>query len=378
MALQREIGLGGAVFLGLGSIVGTGVFVSLGIAAGITGPSVVLAVAVAGLVATFNGLSSAQLAAAFPVSGGTYEYAQRTLGRAPGLVAGWTFLIAKSASAATAALGAAAYLGWPSRVLAIGLVAITTVLCAGGMRRSARANAIIVSITLIALVVFAAHGLASADRFPMSFDGGTRGFLEATALVFVAFTGYGRIATLGEEVRDPARTIPRAILVTLAATVLLYALVAATLVVRAGVADLDRGNPLQAIAAPWVRPLVSAGAVTAMLGVLLNLVLGLSRVVLAMARRRDLPTALAAEDAGTPRRAVIAVGVAIAAIAAIGRIELAWTVSAATVLVYYAITNAAALRLPREQRRYPRAIAVLGLASCLALAVWAVVHLMSS
>jgi APA family basic amino acid/polyamine antiporter len=109
----------------------------------------------------------------------------------------------------------------------------------------------------------------------------------------------------------------------------------------------------------------------------LTLVLGLSRVVLAWARRRDIPAALAAEHHGTPRRAVIAIGVAIAAIAAIGRIELAWTVSAATVLVYYAITNWAALRLPREQRRYPRAIAVLGLASCLALAAWAVVHLVS-
>jgi APA family basic amino acid/polyamine antiporter len=384
--LPRVVGLPGAVLLGLGSIVGTGAFVSLGLAAGLVGPGVVLAVALAAVVATCNGLSSAQLAASHPVSGGTYEYGYRLLSPGLGFAAGWMFLCAKSASAATAALGVAGYLGHfltvpvPAPILAALIVAAVTALVAGGMRRSSRVNAIIVAVTLAALAALV--GVA-APRVSLDLGGlaGGDALFEATALVFVAFTGYGRIATLGEEVRDPARVVPRAIVVTLLISVVLYAAIA---LVAVGVLGADgfavaarRGAPLEEVARQagggGLAVAVSIGAVTAMLGVLLNLVLGLSRVALAMARRGDLPSALSRVDGdthATPRRAVLAVGVVIAGLALAGSIAAAWSFSAVTVLVYYAITNLAALRQPAAERRFPRAIAVVGLAACLSLIVF--------
>jgi APA family basic amino acid/polyamine antiporter len=399
--LRRELGLGGAVLMGLGSILGTGVFVSIGIAAGITGPSVVLAVALAAAIATCNGLSSAQLAADHPVSGGTYEYGHRYLDARLGFAAGWMFLCAKSASAATAALGFSGYLlhalrvgehGWHVAVAVIAVVALTAVV-AGGIRRSNRSNIAIVSVTLAALLAFIAAAV------PAALDHGVSGFvpffglaseaagsaahasglLHATALMFVAFTGYGRIATLGEEVHEPRVTIPRAIIATLVVSALLYIAVAAAAVGAAGASGLagatrSAAAPLEVIARAvgprWLAWIVAAGALTAMLGVLLNLILGLSRVLLAMARRRDMPVVLAGVADGTPRAAVLVVGVVIAGLALIGNVKTTWSFSAFTVLVYYAITNLAALRLPAEARRYPRWVAGLGLVACVFVAFW--------
>ncbi|HTM19316.1 MAG TPA: APC family permease [Kofleriaceae bacterium] len=389
--LERVVGVPGAVLMGLGSILGTGIFVGVGLAAGVAGAWVLPALALAALVAACNGLSSAQLAAAFPVSGGTYEYGHRVLSRPFGLVAGWTFLIAKSASAATAALGFAGYAlavrgggGAGAQLgLALAAVLVMTAVVADGLRRSNRTNAVIVSITIAALAAFVIAGLPHARAGAAHLDPLWRGqdpggLLRAAALLFVAFTGYGRIATLGEEVREPARSIPRAIVIALVLTTIIYAAVAVVALCAAGprtlaAATASTAAPLEDVAsrfdAAWVGRVVAGGAITAMLGVLLNLLLGLSRVVLAMARRGDLPRGLAAVDArrSSPVRAVLVVGAVIATLVVIRDVKLTWTVSAFTVLVYYAITNLAALRLPAEQRRYPRAIAVVGLLGCLAL-----------
>jgi APA family basic amino acid/polyamine antiporter len=373
----------------LGSIVGTGVFVGTGLAAEAAGPAVTLAIVLAGLLATLNGLSSAQLAASHPTSGGTYEYGYTYVTPAVGFTAGWMFLAAKSASAATAALGFSGYLarvtgiGGGGVVMAIAAVVAVTALVAFGMRRSAAANTIVVIITLAGLVWFtiAASTEFTRDAFVPFFGGGAPGLLEATALMFVAYTGYGRIATLGEEVREPARTIPRAIIVTLAATVALYALVATTAVGAAGAGTLAGATegtaaPLEVVArdlpGPATARIVGVAAITAMLAVLLNLILGLSRVALAMGRRRDLPGAVARIDRSgrTPMVAVPLVGLVVAGLAAFGSVRTTWAFSAFTVLVYYALTNVAAIRLPRESRRYPVVFAWMGLAGCLGLAFW--------
>ena len=245
--LRRELGVFGATMMGLGSIIGTGVFVSIAIATGVTGASVVLAVALAACVAVFNGLSSAQLAANHPVSGGTYEYGYRYLNPWLGFSAGWMFLLAKSASAATAALGFAGYLlnafgvanGSLAVPLAFGAVVAITVLVLTGIRRSNFVNIIIVSLTLGTLAFFVISGIPSATanastNFDNFFAGGPVGLLNAVALMFVAYTGYGRIATLGEEVRDPRRTIPRAIITTLLFTMVLYITVAAVAIAATG------------------------------------------------------------------------------------------------------------------------------------------------
>lgn len=393
-ALRRELGLLDAVLLGLGSIVGTGVFVSIGVAAGIAGPSVVVAVAIAALVAACNGSSSAQLAAAHPVSGGTYEYGYRYLHPALGFTAGWVFLLAKSASAATAALGFAGYglhlLGvedGPVVPVALGAVAVVVAVVLAGIRLSARVNAVVVVVTIGSLAVFSlavAGDVTAANFRPLlggADSGGWPGLFEATALMFVAYTGYGRVATLGEEVGRPERTIPLAIGATLAVTLALYVGVAVAAVGAAGAPALAAAAeataaPLEQVARvlghPLAARLVAVGAVTAMVGVLLNLVLGLSRVVLAMGRRGDMPAAAARIDGAgrTPFVAVAAVGVVVAGIALVGDVRLTWTFSAFNVLIYYAITNAAAWRLPPDQRRFPRWLAAGGLVSCLFLVVW--------
>ena len=394
-SLARAVGLPGAILLGLGSILGTGVFVSIGIGAGVAGAGVVLAVALAAVVASCNGLSSAQLAAAHPVSGGTYEYGYRVLHPVLGFAAGWMFLCAKSASAAAAALGFAGYAATTLRLadavhtpVAVAAVVAVTALVAGGIRRSNATNTVIVSLTLLALAAFVLAGLPAARAgghlrlaalWP---DGlGAASLLEATALMFVAYTGYGRIATLGEEVHAPARTIPRAIIVTLVASMLIYVSVAVVGVAAVGAGDFaaatrEAAAPLEVVArsfgvpgVPWV---LGAGAILAMLGVLLNLVLGLSRVLLAMGRRGDMPGAVArlAQRGATPVVAVWVVGALITALVLIGDLKTTWSFSAFTVLVYYAITNLAALRLPPAARRFPRVISALGLLSCLGLAFW--------
>ncbi len=386
--------------MGLGSIVGTGVFVSVGIAAGIAGPAVVLAVVLAALVATFNGLSSAQLAASHPVSGGTYEYGYKYLNPTLGYIAGWMFLCAKSASAATAALGFAGYilsvLNWNSQLWRMGLaltaVVVLTVIVMGGIRQSNLTNLFIVTVTLGSLIFFVLIGLSGTiANFSQNFQpffpppsagvSPVRALFHATALMFVAYTGYGRIATLGEEVHNPERTIPRAIVITLITSMLLYVAVTVTAVGNVGAESLatitaDTSAPLEVIAtnlgvtgAGW---LLTIGAMTALLGVLLNLILGLSRVMLAMGRRHDMPIAVArvSKSGRTPEIAVVTVGVLIAILVLIGDIRTTWSFSAFTVLLYYAITNLAAYQLPANKRRFPRVVAALGLLACLFLAFW--------
>jgi len=412
--LLRLIGLPGAVAMGLGSIVGTGLFVSLGIAAGVAGSALLVALPLAALLALFNGLSSAQLAAAHPVSGGTYAYGTRFLSPGFGFAAGALFLLAKSASAATAALGLAGYLllglgagdGPVQRVaLAAGAVVLLTALTAGGIRRSNRVNMGIVGVTLAVFLLFVGAGAVrwsgwflelATSRDPGSLVSagasvvgrwfrdavvapGLGPLLHATALLFVAYTGYGRIATLGEEVRDPARTIPRAIWITLGTVTLLYLGVAATALFTLGAEDFARETartaaPLQAVAqvlaVPGLVLGVSVAAVTAMLGVLLNLILGLSRVALAMGRQGDLPGAVGTvhSSSGSPRLAVWLTGAVILGLVLVGDVRTTWSFSAFTVLLYYGITNLAALRLPAELRRYPRWVPVAGLLGCLLLA----------
>jgi APA family basic amino acid/polyamine antiporter len=387
-SLRRELGVGGATLLGLGSILGTGVFVSIGIAAGVAGSAVVVAVALAAIVATFNGLSSAQLAAAHPVSGGTYEYGHAYLTPALGFSAGWLFLLAKSASAATAALGFAGYAialwdGDRSLLVPIAVAALValTLVVLSGIRRSNTVNAVIVTIVLVGLGAFvvAGAGEVSGDDFAGLGDTSLASLFEATALMFVAYTGYGRIATLGEEVHRPQVTIPRAIVATLVVTMIVYVTVAVIAVAAGGADALAAATegvaaPLEVVARSFaidgVDVAVAVAALVAMLGVLLNLILGLSRVLLAMGRRGDMPGGVAKVVDGSPRVAVATVAVVIGVLVLIGDVRTTWAFSAFTVLVYYALTNLAALRLPAGDRRFPRWTAGAGLVACLGLAFW--------
>ncbi|MCS6814754.1 MAG: APC family permease [Cyanobacteria bacterium] len=399
--LRRQVGLSGAILMGLGSIVGTGVFVSIGIAAGIAGAAMIVGVVVGALIALSNGFNSAQLAASHPVSGGSYEYGYKYLSSWAGFTAGWMFLWAKTASAATAALGFSSYLlvaiGLDGRGLtvpiAVGSVVVLTAIVLGGIQGSNRANTVIVSITLTALLTLVLAGIPTAwtmghqhlTPFVATASGAPvnpiAAVLHASALMFVAYTGYGRIATLGEEVVEPRRIIPRAIVITMLITLVLYVAVALVSVATVGApvlsAAVTNGSaPLEFVARatgiPGVPQLVTIGAITAMLGVLLNLLLGLSRVLLAMGRRGDMPRCMAQLNAKgtTPPWAVVTVGSTIVLLALVGNVKTTWSFSAFTVLIYYAITNVAALKIPASQLLYPRWLAWVGLVGCLFLAFW--------
>ena len=399
--LQRSVGLPGAVMMGLGSIVGTGVFVSIAIGVSIAGAWTLLAIVLASVTAICNGLSSAQLAANHPVSGGTYEYGHRWCSARIGFVAGWMFMFAKSASAAAAALGFSGYLlqlvgvddrSWliPVALLAVGSVTAITLI---GIRRSSLANSLIVAVTLAALVFFVIAGLPSAwdvvwnQDVPQTesvtsgrsgSDFSIRDILQVTALMFVAYTGYGRIATLGEEIKNPRQNIPRAIIATLLISMSLYVSVGFVVVFASeqNFSELESTVALHSIASKFGVPgagvILAVGAITAMLGVLLNLVLGLSRVLLAMGRRSEMPTqtALISEGPGVPWIATLIVAVIISGIVLVGDIRIAWSFSAFAVLIYYSITNLCVLRMQPAERIFPIWPAWIGLSSCLFLAFW--------
>ena len=391
--LRRDIKTPGAVLMGLGSIIGTGIFVSVAIATQVAGSGIIIAIVIAAILATFNGLSSAQLAAAHPVSGGTYEYGYRFLGSWFGFTAGWMFLVAKSASAATAVLGCIGYLfyafgvgagSWGIVGAGLFLLLAMTWLVSGGISRSNLANKLIVLITLsglTALVVagFITNGLPTRPITESFTDTSFSSILYASALMFVAYTGYGRIATLGEEVSNPRKTIPKAIILAMALIVVIYLAVSLTAIQIMGAEAFGQtvegeAAPLmmvaQALSLPVIGPVITIAAITAMLGVLLNLLLGLSRVMLGMARRRDLPHSLATinPENQSPAIAVWVTGILIGLLVISGDVVFTWSFSAFTVLIYYAITNLAALFLPEDLRLYPRIIPVLGLFGCLFLA----------
>ncbi|MEV6562102.1 APC family permease [Nocardia sp. NPDC051756] len=378
--LDRRIGVGDAVVIGLGAMLGAGIFASLGPAAHAAGSGLLAGLAVAGLVAYCNATSSARLAARYPSSGGTYVYGRERLGEFWGYLAGWSFVVGKSASCAAMALTVGVY-AWPGHAHAVAVAAVValTAVNYGGIRKSAWLTRTIVAMVLavLAAVVVAACTSEQADtaRLACTGDISVPGVLQAAGLLFFAFAGYARIATLGEEVRDPARTIPRAIPRALGITLAVYAAVAvATLTVlgpqRLGEVAAPLSELVRAAGREWLVPVVRVGAAIAALGSLLALILGVSRTTLAMARDRHLPGFLAAIHPrfAVPHRAEIAVGLAVAVAAAVTDLRAAIGFSSFGVLLYYAIANVSAWTLTAEENRPPRAIPVIGGIGCLALA----------
>ncbi|WP_033291534.1 APC family permease [Amycolatopsis jejuensis] len=374
MPLARKLGLTDAVFIGLGSMIGAGVFAAFAPAAQAAGSGLLPALAVAALVAYCNATSSARLAAQYPESGGTYVYGRARLGEFWGYLAGWGFITGKTASCAAMTLTVVAYaapgLGQPWRsVLAVGVIAVVTGVNYLGVQRSALATRVIVCVTLAVLALVSFSGFSAGFAVSWTpFHG--NGILEAAGLLFFAFAGYARLATLGEEVRDPARTIPRAIPLALSLTLVVYAVIAVVLLVTLGPDRLATSPDPLAEVTPWLSPVVRGGATLAALGSLLALVLGVSRTTLAMARDGHLPRALTAVHPRfeVPHRAELAVGVVVAILATTTDLRGAIGFSSFAVLAYYAVANAAALTLSRTENAAPKAVAVTGLVGCVVLA----------
>ncbi|MEU9842988.1 APC family permease [Actinomadura sp. NPDC048032] len=384
--LARRLGTGDAVLIGLGSMVGAGVFAVFGPAARVAGTGLLVGLVVAAVVAYCNAVASAQLAAAYPTSGGTYVYGRERLGPWWGFAAGWGFVVGKTASCAAMALTFASYAvpgpGWARRAVAAAAVAALASLNYRGVTRTALLTRVLVVASLAALAVVVA-GIAVGGRASAAHlggwaavgEGGLYGVLQAAGLLFFAFAGYARIATMGEEVRDPSRTIPRAIPVALFIVVAVYLVVGAAALLAAGPRVLaDAAAPLaaavEAAGAGALAPVVRVGAALASLGALLALIAGIGRTALAMARHRDLPGWLAAVHSRhrVPHHAEVAVAVAVCVLVAAGDLRGVIGFSSFGVLVYYAVANASAFTQAAADRRWPRALNVLGGAGCVVLA----------
>ncbi|MCK9922060.1 APC family permease [Frankia sp. AgPm24] len=371
--------------IGLAAMIGAGVFTVFAPAARVAGAGLLPALGVAAVVAYCNATSSARLAARYPSSGGTYVYGRARLGDLWGYLAGVAFVVGKTASCAAMALGVGGY-AWPAHphLIAVAAVVLLTGADVAGAHRGVALGRVLVGIALVVLAVVVVVCLTSATfqparlRLRAASDAATPsagGVLRAAGLLFFAFAGYARLATLGEEVRDPARTIPRAVLVALAITLVVYLGVAVAVLGVLGPAALGgSGAPLvdavRAAGAGALAPLVRVGAVVAASGSLLALLLGVSRTTLAMARDRHLPRTLAVVSTRTavPHHAQLTVG-AVVAVAA-GFLDLRATIgfSSFGVLVYYAVANASAWTLRPEEGRPPRWVPVCGLVGCLTLA----------
>jgi APA family basic amino acid/polyamine antiporter len=380
--LARRLGFADAVMIGLGSMIGAGVFAVLAPTAAVAGPALLIGLLIAAVVAYGNATSSAQLAAQYPTSGGAYVYGRERLGAWPGFLAGWCFVVGKTASCAAMALTFAAYVAppeWQKPVAIAGVAALTLINCLG-VHRTAAATKVIVVIVLAVLAFVVTAGLASGDAQPghlvLAGDETTvYAVLQSAGLLFFAFAGYARIATLGEEVRDPARTIPRAIVWALGGALAVYATIAvvALLVVGAPALATSRA-PLADVATAggwaWAAPVVSVGAALAALGALLALLAGIGRTSLAMARTGDLPRWFAAVHPrfAVPQRAELLLGAVVCALVLVTDLRGAIGFSSFGVLLYYLVANLAALTQDREHRRFPRALAVVGAAGCVLLA----------
>ncbi len=385
-SLARRLGTGDAVVIGLGSMIGAGVFAAFGPAARSAGTGLLIGLGLAALIAYCNASASAQLAAVYPISGGTYIYGRERLGPWWGFTAGWGFVVGKTASCAAMALTFAAYAvpgpSWAQRLVAAAAVVALAALNYRGVTKTAFVTRVLVGTSLLALAVVVV-AIAAGDRADSANlggwtalgSGGPSGILQAGGLLFFAFAGYARIATMGEEVRDPQRTIPRAIPLALLITVAIYLVVGVAALLAAGPAGLAASTaPLstavEAAGAGAVAPVVRVGAALAALGALLALIAGVGRTALAMGRNRDLPGWLAAVHPRyrVPHHAEAAL--AFVVILLVLTLDLRGVIgfSSFGVLMYYAIANAAAFTQPAGQRHWPRGLQALGLVGCLLLA----------
>jgi APA family basic amino acid/polyamine antiporter len=342
---------------------------------------VLVGLLLAAVVAYCNATASAQLAAQYPTSGGTYVYGRERLGPWWGFFAGWGFVVGKTASCAAMALTFAAYVvpGAWQRPVAVAAVVGLAAVNYHGVTRTARLTRILVIIVLSVLVLLLVAGWVAGKPDPArlaltSEHIGVYGVLQSAGLLFFAFAGYARIATMGEEVRHPERTIPRAILLTLGIAVAVYAAVGVTVLAVLGTDRLAGSSaPLVEVARStgwgWTVPIIAVGGAAASLGALLALIAGIGRTTLAMAREADLPRWLAAVHRvhQVPHRAEIVVAAIVSLLVLTVDLRAAIGFSSFGVLLYYLTANIAAYTQERPQRRFPKALQILGAIGCVVL-----------
>jgi APA family basic amino acid/polyamine antiporter len=388
--LKRTLNLFDATSIGIGAIIGAGIFVVLGIAVGYAGPAVIVSMIIAGTVALFTALSFSELSSAIPKEGGTYEFAYEMIHPFAGFISGCMWLFAQTVAGAAVCLGLASYFVglfpfFPVKIVAVSAALALTVLNLMGMKHSARVNNVLVVIKIVILCFFVGVGVFHVD--PQNYSNfapnGFFGILQGAGFIFFAYLGFGRIAALGEEVENPKRTLPLAILLALAASMILYAvtgLVATGLVDSGNLAKFGSGSPIayaaKATGSFAVVATVSFGALVALVSVLLTNLLGLSRVSFAMARNGQFPKALAKihSKLGTPYLSILITGALMAVLAFVSDLRQAVAITSFSMLTTHIILHSAAIRIRKKIPNlktfkvplYPL-IPSLGIASCVIL-----------
>ena len=382
--LKREIGLFGATALGIGAIIGSGIFIVTGIVAGIAGPALVVSVLIAGAIAVFSAMSVAELGAYLPAEGGTYAYAQKLISPFAGFIAGWIWIFSNIFVGAAVSLGFAHYFvtlfpAVPVKVIALVICLVFIGINYLGLKESVLFNNILVSAKVLILLFFVAFGLGffRPGNFTPFSPAGPIGILGGAALIFFAYTGFARVTIMAEEVHDPEKTIPRSIYLALGISTAIYLLVSIAAVGLAGAPALaGSGSPLAyaigSTGSPGAVLVITLGAMIATASVLLTTIMGISRIVFSMARSRDLPPLLGRIHPRfcTPHYAIAITGACMIAALLLADLALVVAVSTFAMLLYYLIANIAALRLPREHRRYPAWVPGIGALSCIGLIVF--------
>ena len=366
-----KLSLFGASALGVASMLGAGVFVVFAPASELAGSYLFLAIAIAGIIAALNARSMRQLSKILPKAGGAYAFGREYLSRTWGFLAGIAFLIGKIGSVAAIALAAASYIFPTAKVeVAFASLFLMTVINLLGINRTSL-GALLLSIpTITLLMLISVSGFQSTSVEPIS-EGSIAGVLPAAALIFFAFAGYARVATLGPEVKNPTENIPKAITVSLLFVIAIYFLVANGLQAQLGLNLQSSIAPIQdyaEVVLPWLpSEAVVLVAASASLGSLLSLLAGISRTAEAMAEDGEIPRIIGLRGKRFDSPWVADLVILTIATALILSGDIAWTigVSSFAVLIYYAIANFAALRQLPKNQLVNRVLAILGATLCL-------------
>jgi len=379
--LKREIDLFGATALGIGAIIGSGIFIVTGIVAGIAGPAMIISVLIAGIIALFSALSVAELSVYLPEEGGTYAYAQKLISPFAGFIAGWIWVFSNIFVGAAVSLGFAHYFVTlfpevPVKIIAVIICLIFIFINYLGLRESTLLNNVLVTVKVLILLFFVAYGLGffSTGNFTPPAPSGIMGIMSGAALIFFAYAGFARVTIMAEEVKEPEKTIPRSIYLALGISTVIYIFVSLVAVGIAGAPALAQsGSPLadaiRVTGSSGAVLLISLGALIATASVLLTTIMGISRIIFAMARNNDLPGFLSriSPRFSTPHYAIWITGLFMIAAILLADLALVVAVSTFAMLIFYFIANIAALRLPRGYQRYPSVVPVIGAITCAGL-----------
>jgi len=380
-ALKQALSLFDATAISVGAIVGAGIFVVTGIAAGYAGSALVVSMLLAAAVSFFTVISFAELAANYPKEGSVYEYGYQLVSPFAGFATGWMWMLSNTFAGAAVSLTFAYYvtalipaLAYPNIIAAV-LCLTFTVLNYHGIRESALINNFLVSAKLVILAFFCIFGLFFVNRSNfVPFVILQPGVLYGAYFIFFAYGGFARVAVIAEEIRDAKRNVPRAMLLSLAISTVFYIVVGLVAVGLAGPAKLATSNsPLkEAISVSGnvgAAFLVSVGGLLATASVLLTSIIGVSRMAYAMARRGDLPRTMSRLHMkhGTPHYAICIVGVLMTLLVLFIDLSSVIAISTFAMLFYYASANISALRLAPDKMMYPRTVPMIGVATCIGL-----------